>query len=69
MDDIPEIIEKKMFFLRTFPATYWKSQSISMEYYDLENQELHFPYRSFFEAVECKVDEDADSGLLEECIF
>jgi hypothetical protein len=68
IDNVKEIVEKKMFFLRTFPTNYWKNQSISMEYYDLEKQELHFPYNKFFEAVKDKIDQDTDSGVLEKRI-
>jgi len=68
IDNIEEIVEKKMFFLRTFPTNYWRNQSISMEYYDLEKQELHFPYNKFFEAVKDKIDQDIDSGILEKRI-
>ena len=68
IDNIEEIVEKKMFFLRTFPTNYWRNQSISMEYYDLKKQELHFPYDRFFEAVKNKIDQDADSGVLEKRI-
>ncbi|MCK4636575.1 MAG: hypothetical protein KAT49_01705 [Methanomicrobia archaeon] len=68
IDNIKEIIEKKMFFLRTFPTRYWKNQSVSMEYYDLKKQELHFPYDKFFEAVKSKVDQDTDNGVLDKKI-
>jgi hypothetical protein len=59
LDTYREIREKKFYFLRSYPLTYWSSQSITTDYYDYKTQTLHYPYQKYFSEIR----EEADSLL------
>ncbi len=57
LDQVPEIEDRKLFPVRSIPASHWESRSIPMEYYDLETKTLHFPYKIFYERVKQRLEE------------
>ena len=59
LDTYREIREKKFYFLRSYPLTYWSSQSITTDYYDYKTQTLYYPYQKYFSEIR----EEADSLL------
>ncbi len=58
LDRYPEIVDRKLFPMRSYPSDKWETQSITMEYYDPKMQSLTFPYDSYFERVKQRVEED-----------
>jgi len=56
LDTYEAIKEKKFYFLRSYPANYWASQSITTDYYDYENQTLHYPYKKYLAEIKEVVD-------------
>lgn len=58
LDRYEEIEEKKFYFLRSFPASYWVMQTINMKYYDPESCTLHYPYEEYFEEIKKAVDSE-----------
>ena len=57
LDQYPEIVDRKLFPMRSYPSDKWETQSITMEYYDPKTQSLTFPYDSYFERVKQRVEE------------
>jgi len=45
-----------------------KRQSISMEYFNVEDQTLYFPHDKFLEDIKTKIENDEDKGILEKKI-
>jgi len=59
LDRCPEIEDRKLFPVRSYPASHWAAQGIPIEgYYDPETQTLGYPYDLFYERVKQKVEED-----------
>jgi hypothetical protein len=58
LDRYDELVDRKLFPMRSYPPGRWKSQSILMEYYDEERQTLEFPYEIFYEKVRQRLEED-----------
>ncbi|MGC1122098.1 MAG: hypothetical protein WBA22_13490 [Candidatus Methanofastidiosia archaeon] len=58
LDQYDELVDRKLFPMRSYPPGRWKSQSILMEYYDEERQTLEFPYGIFYEKVRQRLEED-----------
>jgi len=51
LDKYEEIKDKKFYFLRSFPASYWVQQTIDTQYYDPESCTLHYPYDTYLEKI------------------
>lgn len=61
LDKYPEIEDRKLFPIRTYPTSHWATQSLSIdEYYNSETQTLEYPYDLFYERVKQRVEEDLD---------
>ncbi|MBU7043855.1 MAG: hypothetical protein HXS47_09720 [Theionarchaea archaeon] len=56
LDTYDEIEDKKFFFLRSFPASYWVMQTINTRYYDAESCTLTYPYEHYAEEIKKAVD-------------
>jgi hypothetical protein len=59
LDLYPEIVDRKLFPMRSYPSSKWKGQSIHLggRYYNPEKQTLHFPYKIFYEKVKQKLED------------
>ncbi|MBU7044821.1 MAG: hypothetical protein HXS54_00170 [Theionarchaea archaeon] len=51
LDKYEEIEDKKFYFLRSFPASYWVMQAINTRYYNTQTQELFYPYEDYLEEI------------------
>lgn len=51
LDKYTEIEDKKFYFLRSFPASYWVMQSIVTKYYDSRTCTLYYPYEKYEEEI------------------
>lgn len=61
LDQHDEIKDRKLFPVRSYPASYWEGQTVSIEgYYNPETQTLDYPYNLFYERVKQKVEEGFD---------
>jgi hypothetical protein len=59
LDRYPEIEDRKLFPVRSYPASYWAGQAITIDgYYSPETQTLDYPYDLFYERVKQKREED-----------
>lgn len=56
LDRYQEIEDKKFYFLRSFPASYWVMQSINTQYYDAESCTLYYPYEEYLEEIKKEVE-------------
>lgn len=58
LDRCPEIEDRKLFPVRSYPPVHFDSQAISLEgYYNQQTRTLHYPYDTFFEGVKQKLEE------------
>jgi hypothetical protein len=55
LDKYQEIEDKKFYFLRSFPASYWVMQTISTKYYNAESCTLYYPYDTYLEEIKKEV--------------
>ena len=61
LDQHPEIEDRKLFPVRSYPLSHWDAQSISIEgYYNPETRTLDYPYNLFYERVKQKLEEDVN---------
>lgn len=51
LDKYQEIEDKKFYFLRSFPASYWVMQTITTTYYNPKTCTLHYPYIKYLEKI------------------
>lgn len=51
LDKYQEIEDKKFYFLRSFPASYWVMQTITTTYYNPETCTLHYPYAVYLKKI------------------
>ena len=51
LDKYEEIEDKKFYFLRSFPASYWVMQTITTVYYKPETCTLHYPYAEYLKTI------------------
>ena len=51
LDRYEEIEDKKFYFLRSFPPSYWVMQTISTEHYNSQSNTLHYPYEEYLEDI------------------
>lgn len=59
LDQFEEIEDRKLFPVRSYPASHWKSQTISIEgYYNPDTQTLEYPYDLSYERVKQKLEEE-----------
>lgn len=56
LDKYQEIEDKKFYFLRSFPASYWVMQTINTQYYDEETCTLYYPYTEYLEEIQKTVE-------------
>ena len=59
LDRYEEITDKKFYFLRSFPASYWVSQTITTKDYDPESCTLYYPYEEYFEEIKKAVESES----------
>ena len=58
LDKYAEIEDKKFYFLRSFPASYWVMQSITTQYYDPGSCVLYYPYQDYLEEIRKAVESE-----------
>lgn len=56
LDTYDEIEDKKFYFLRSFPASYWVMQTINTRYYDPESCTLTYPYEHYEKEIKKAVE-------------
>jgi hypothetical protein len=56
LDTYDEIEDKKFYFLRSFPASYWVMQTINTRHYDPESCTLTYPYEHYGEEIKKAVE-------------
>lgn len=59
LDKYTEIEDKKFYFLRSFPASYWVMQSIVTKYYDSRTCTLYYPYEEYEEEIKKVVESES----------
>ncbi|MGD2248388.1 MAG: hypothetical protein PVF58_08265 [Candidatus Methanofastidiosia archaeon] len=56
LDKYKEIKDKKFYFLRSFPASYWVMQAITTQYYNAETCTLYYPYDIYLEEIKAELE-------------
>lgn len=59
LDRYEEIKDKRFYFLRSFPASYWVMQSINTRYYDPHACTLYYPYEEYLEEIKKIVESES----------
>jgi hypothetical protein len=63
LDRYGEIEDKKFYFLRSFPASFWVMQTIDTKWYNPETCTLYYPYDQYLEEVRKAVESECLAPL------
>jgi hypothetical protein len=65
LDDCPQIIDRKLFPIRSYPPSYFENRSIPIDmYYDPQTQEFELPYGIFYKRVKQRLEEQEKEGSI-----
>jgi hypothetical protein len=63
LDRYGEIEDKKFYFLRSFPASFWVMQTITTKWYNPETCTLYYPYHQYLEEIQKTVESECLAPL------
>lgn len=64
LDNFPQIKDRKLFPIRSYPPSYFENRSIPIDlYYDPQKQTFELPYKIFYKRVKQRLEEQEEEAL------